>query len=64
MLEFDFSHKNSLVVRMVENRASRVLARSGRCVRAKRRVDDEGSVAVELHFRKRDQDWVFSTLGC
>lgn len=64
MLEFDFSRKNSLVVRMVENRASRVLARSGRCIRAERHVDDQGSVAVELHFRKKHQNWVFSTLGC
>lgn len=64
MVEFDFSRKNSLVVRMGENRASRVLARSGRCIRAKRHVDDQGAVAVELHFRKKHQNWVFSTLGC
>ncbi len=64
MVEFDFSRKNSLVVRMGENRASRVLARSSRCIRANRHVDDEGAVAVELYFRKKHQDWVFGTLGC
>ncbi|MEE8374135.1 MAG: hypothetical protein V3R87_10485 [Dehalococcoidia bacterium] len=64
MVEFDFSRKDSLVVRMDENRASRELAESRRCIRAKRHVDDEGSVAVELHFRRKHQNWVFTTLGC
>ncbi len=64
MVEIDFSLKNSLVVRMDENRASRELARSGRCIHAKRKVDDDGAVAVELHFHRKHQNWVFSTLGC
>ncbi len=64
MVEFDFSLKNSLVVRMDESRASRELAKSGRCIRTERHVDDEGAVAVELHFHRKHQNWVFSTLGC
>ena len=64
MVEFDFSQKHSLVVRMDENRASRELVKSARCIRAKRHVDDEGAVAVELHFHRKHQNWVFSTLGC
>ena len=64
MVEFDFSRKNSLVVRMGESRASRELARSRRCTRSERHIDDEGAVDVELHFHRKHQNWVFSTLGC
>ncbi len=62
MVEIDFSRKNSLVVHMSETVTSRELARSARCIRAKRWVGDDGAVGVELHFRKKHQNWLFATL--
>ncbi len=63
MVEIDFSRKDSLVLRMGETKTSRQLARSARCIRARRIVSDDGTVEFELHFRRRHQDWLFAALG-
>ncbi len=63
MVEIDFSRRNSLVLLMDETKVAEELARSAKCIRARRIVSEDGTVELELRFRKEHQNWLFAALG-